>query len=199
MSLSGGRASGRGGQRSYPLKRAGEVALPGPAGGEVKCPLAGGAGQAAGHLKQPAAEGAGSADGLAGQADQGAPAQQVVRQAGDHGPGAVGVELAGGEVRERLVFEVADRELDDGVLAVLGLDHLERLAAVGEEREVAPVGPELGLRTEQAGAADDQALAVGGGLGDLCLPVLGVVLERLPGRLGDLGDPLRDARTAGAR
>ena len=25
-------------------------------------------------------------------------------------------------MRERLVFEVADRELDDGVLAVLGLD-----------------------------------------------------------------------------
>jgi len=40
------------------------------------------------------------------------------------GPRKVGVELAGGEVRERLVFEVADGELDDGVLAVLGLDDL---------------------------------------------------------------------------
>ena len=30
-------------------------------------------------------------------------------------------------MRERLVFEVADRELDDGVLAVLGLDERERL------------------------------------------------------------------------
>ena len=99
--------------------------LPGPAGGEVKCPLAGGAGQPAGDLQQPAAEGAGGADGVAGQPDQRGPAGEVVRERGDHGPGAVGVELAGGEVRERLVFQIADRELDDGVLAVLGLDQLE--------------------------------------------------------------------------
>jgi hypothetical protein len=117
--LLAGRGSVRRGQRSYSRERTGEVALPGPAGGEVKCPLAGGACQPAGYLKQPAAEGAGGADGFAGQADQGAPAQQVVRDAGDHRPGAVRVEFAGREVRERLVFEVADRELDDGVLAVL--------------------------------------------------------------------------------
>ena len=59
---------------------------------------------------------------LAGQAEQLRPAQQVVRERGEHGPGAVGVEVAGGEVRQRLVFEVADDQLDDGVLAVLGLD-----------------------------------------------------------------------------
>jgi hypothetical protein len=39
--------------------------------------------------------------------------------AGDHRPGAVRAEAAGREVRERLVFEVSDDELDDGVLAVL--------------------------------------------------------------------------------
>ena len=43
-------------------------------------------------------------------------------------------------MRERLVLEVADHELDDGVLAVLGLDQRDRLVAVGEEREVPPVG-----------------------------------------------------------
>ena len=114
-----------GGERADAGERADEVVVPGPAGGEVQRPAAGGAGQAAGDLQQPAAEGAGGADGLVGEAEQGGPAQQVVRERGDHGPGAVGVELAGGEVRERLVFEVADRVLDDGVLAVLGLDERE--------------------------------------------------------------------------
>ena len=54
-------------------------------------------------------------------------------------------------MRECLVFEVADRELDDGVLAVLSLDERDVLAAVGEEREVAPVRPQLGLRPDAAG------------------------------------------------
>ena len=73
-------------------------------------------------LQQPAAQGAGGADGRVGQAEQLRPAQQVVRERGEHGPGAVGVEVAGGEVRQRLVFEVGDDLLDDGVVAVLGLD-----------------------------------------------------------------------------
>src|SRR5207245_5922376 len=55
-----------------------------------------------------------------------------------------------------------------------------------------PVRPELGLETDQPGAANDQALAGGGRLGDLRLPVLGVVLKRLPGPLGDLGDRVLD-------
>ena len=57
---------------------------------------------------------------------------------------------------ERLIFEISDRELDDGVLSVLCLDHRKGVGAVGDEREVAPVGPELGLGADQAGAADDQ-------------------------------------------
>jgi hypothetical protein len=40
-----------------------------------------------------------------------------------------------------LVFEVGDDLLDDGVLAVLGLDQGELVGAVGDEREVAPVRP----------------------------------------------------------
>src|SRR5205085_3963191 len=155
-------------------ERADEVVLPGPAGGEMQRPLAGGAGQPAGDLKQAAAQRASGADGVAGQSDEGGPAGEVVREAGDHGPGAVGGELAGGEVLKGLVFEIADRELDDGVLTVLGLDDGDLLGAVGEKREVAPVGPQLGLRSDKAGAPDDHPLASEPGLGDLRLAVLGV-------------------------
>ena len=100
------------------------------------------------------------------------------------------------ESAQSLVFEVADGELDDGVLPVLGLDHLKRLAAVGEEREVAPIRPQLGLRSDQPGAAHDHPSAAVGRLRDLCLPVFGVVGECLPGELGDLGDRVADALVA---
>jgi hypothetical protein len=69
---------------------------------------------------------------------------------------------------------------DDGVLAVLGLDERDVLVAVGEKAEVPPVGPQLGLRAEQAGAAHDQPPAAIGGLGDLRLAGVGVV-NALPG------------------
>ncbi len=59
-------------------------------------------------------------------------------------------------MRQRLLFEVGDHLLDDGVVAMLGLDERDLFAAVADEREVAPVGPELGLRADQSGAADDQ-------------------------------------------
>jgi hypothetical protein len=59
------------------------------------------------------------------------------------------------EVRQRLVFEVGDDLLNDGVVAVLGLDQRDVLVAVGDEAEVPPVGPQLGLRAEQARAPDD--------------------------------------------
>jgi hypothetical protein len=105
-------------------------------------------GEPAGEREQPAADGPGGADGAAGLADQFGPAQQVVGERGDHRPRAVGVELAGGEVRECLVFEVADDQLDDGVLAVLGLDDLQRLGPVGGEREVLPAGQKFALGVE---------------------------------------------------
>ena len=59
-------------------------------------------------------------------------------------------------MRERLVFEVADPEFDDGVLAMLGLDQEQRLGAVGREREVLPVGEQVGLLADQTCAARDQ-------------------------------------------
>lgn len=107
----------------------------------MQCPAAGVMGQAAGNLHESAAQGAGRADGRGGQSEQLDPAQHVVRECAEHGPGAVGVEVAGGEVRERLVFEVSDDLLDDGVLAMLGLDDRDVLGAVGDQTEVAPVGP----------------------------------------------------------
>ena len=57
-------------------------------------------------------------------------------------PGAVGVEVLGGKVRQRLVFEVGDDLLDDGVVAVLGLDDL-RLVLIGVV-DALPGAQELG-------------------------------------------------------
>ena len=87
-------------------------------------------------------------------------------------------------MRQRLIFEVGDDLLDNGVVAVLGLDERDLLVAVGDEAEVPPVGPQLGLRAEQAGAPDDQPAPAIDGLGDLRLAVGGIV-DRLPGVLGD--------------
>ena len=58
------------------------------------------------------------------------------------------------------------------------------LGAVGDQAEVPPVGPQLGLGAEQAGAPDDQPAAAVDGLGDLRLAVVGVV-DALPGVLVD--------------
>ena len=84
------------------------------------------------------------------------PAQQVVGEGGQDRPGAVGAVVAGGEVRQRLVFEVGDDLFDDGVVAVLGLHYGDVVGAVGEKREVPPVGEQFGLGAEQAGAPDDR-------------------------------------------
>ena len=59
-------------------------------------------------------------------------------------------------MRERLVFEIADRELNDGMLAMLGLDEQQRLGAIGREREVLPVREQVRLLADQTCATDDQ-------------------------------------------
>ncbi|UTI62316.1 hypothetical protein NBH00_13190 [Paraconexibacter antarcticus] len=66
------------------------------------------------------------------------------------------------------------------MLAVLGLYDFQRFGAVGQGREVPPVRPQFGLRTEQPGAAHDQTLGADHRLRDLGLAVRGVVLKRLP-------------------
>ena len=90
-----------------------------------------GAGQAAGDLEQVAAAGAGGLDRLVGLPDLRDPASEVVRERGDHGPGAVGGKLSGGEVSEGLVFEIADHQLDLRVVAMID---------VGRKRRDGPVG-----------------------------------------------------------
>jgi hypothetical protein len=65
-------------------------------------PAAAVAGEPAGDLQRSAAHGAGGAHGVVGQAEQLCPSEQVVRECAEHGPGAVGVELARGEVRQCL-------------------------------------------------------------------------------------------------
>jgi len=47
--------------------------------------------------------------------------------------------------------------LDGGVIAVLCFDERELVGAVGEDRRVAPVGPQLGLWAERAGAGRSSA------------------------------------------
>jgi len=165
-----GARSGEGGKRADAGERVVEVLLPGPAGGHPECPLPGGAGQSTGDSEESVAAGVGGAGAVLGQADQAGPSSEVVRQRGDHGPGAVRGVPAGGEVRERLVFEIADRELDDGVLTMVGLDQEQRLGAVGREREVLAVRKQLGLLADQTCAADDQPPITELGLGDLRLP-----------------------------
>jgi hypothetical protein len=140
-----------------------EVGLRWPVGGEAWCPSAAGVCQSAGDGEQVASAGGGGLDRPVGEADRCCPACEVVRERGDHGPGAVGVVLAGGEVRERLVFEVADRELDVRVVAVVEVSDEGRGRAVGEKAVLAPVGPQLGLCAERTSTANDQPKAIRAG------------------------------------
>ena len=77
---------------------------------------------------------------------------------------------------------------------MIGIGDEHRQLTVGREGVVSPVGPELGLVADQAGAADDQPEALERGLGDLRLPGLGVVGDRDPVSLGDRVDQLGDRR-----
>ncbi len=71
-------------------------------------------------------------------------------------------------MRKRLVVEVADDELDLGVLAMLSVDDVRRLGTVGNERVVAP-REQLGLvfLGVQVHAAHDQAIVADDRLGEL--------------------------------
>ena len=103
-------------------------------------------------------------------------------------------------------FEVADGELDDGVVSVEPVDVDGVTVEVGQEGVVTPVGPQPQLdRVGEAGAPHDQsaghlaATAAGGvgTLGDLGLTVGGVV-DLLPGVLGNFRDRRSNALRVGA-
>ena len=124
-----------------------------------------------------------------GFAEDDGPADEVVGEHGAVQPRPVGGEVARRDVFETgAFFEVADGELDHGVLAVEGVDGDGVAGQVGEEPEVPPVGPQGGLGgAGQSGAAHDQTPAVVDALGHLGLAVEGVV-DRRPRRLVDGGD-----------
>jgi hypothetical protein len=85
------------------------------------------------------------------------------------------------------ILEVADVKLADGMAAMVDVQADRAALAVGDKGVVAPVGPQAGLRAEQAGTAHDQPVASKGGLGDLGDAAVGVV-DVGPGVLGDGGD-----------
>jgi hypothetical protein len=77
---------------------------------------------------------------------------------------AFGQEHPGGAVAQSgALLEVADGQLDGGVAAVVGVQFDGGAGPVGDERVVAPVGPQGRLGADQAGAAHDQPAAGGAG------------------------------------
>jgi hypothetical protein len=129
-------------ERSDACQRAGVVLLPGPAGREVKRPSASVLCQPARDGEQPASERPGGPNGAVGQTEQLGPAQEVVRECGQDGPGAVGVIVTGGEVSQGLIFEIGDDLLNHRMVSVFGFDDVEVICAVCQEAEVPPVRPQ---------------------------------------------------------
>jgi hypothetical protein len=132
-------------------------------------------GQPAEQGEQGATQGLGHHQLLTGaQPDCGDPAQQVVGQGGHHQPGGVGAEPARRAVPQAHPgFEITDAQLDDCVAAVVGVQPDRGADPVGHKRVVAPVGEQLGLGADQAGATHDQPVTLVAGLGDLARPPLG--------------------------
>ena len=127
------------------------------------------------------------------------PTVEVVSNDGAREPGGVGWVVAGGDVFGSAVFQLADRQLDDGVGAVelVGFDRVE-IVAVRDEAVMAPLGEQAGLGgVREAGAAHDEshdaavllqpAAALVGGFGDLGVAAEGVV-DIDPHVIGDARD-----------
>ena len=90
-------------------------------------------------------------------AEAGGPAGGVVREDAAGEPGGVGEEPSRGAAAQAVVFEVSDGELDGGVVSVVGIGCFGvEVVSVGDEAVVAPVGPQLALRAEQAAAPRDE-------------------------------------------
>ncbi len=129
----------------------------------------------------------------------GRPADEVVSQHRALQPGAVGAEVARRHMLQAgALLQVADGELDHGVVAVEHID-LDGVAdQIGEEGEMAPVRPQRSLAAVgQAGAAHDEAPCVVGALRHLGDAASGVV-DVHPGVLGDGGDGGVEALGVGA-
>jgi hypothetical protein len=103
------------------------------------------------------------------------------------------------EVREGLVLQIADRQLNNGVLTCSASTTFNGSVRLVMHGKYPPVRPQLGLRSDEPCATDDKPPSVSGRLGYLSLPVLRVVLQGSPRRLGDpvdrLGNPELQANT----
>lgn len=93
----------------------------GPAGWESLRPTACCADEPARDLEELAAAGRCGLHRAVRVSDQAGPVGQVVREGGDHVPGAVGVVVAGREVRQGLGLEVADHLFDLSMTAMINV------------------------------------------------------------------------------
>src|SRR5487761_2713010 len=93
---------------------------PGPVCRQVKLCATRPCGQTSGHRDEPCPDGL-CHHGTGNLKTEGAdPAHHVVRDACEHHPGCVGIELSRGTVRKSCpLFEVANRELDNRVATVI--------------------------------------------------------------------------------
>ena len=116
-----------------------ELVLPGPAGRESEGVSAGSVGGNGGDGDDPGLQGS-AVDGFV-VAQDGGPSGEVVGDDGTGEPGGVGWVVPGWDVFSGAVFQVADGEFDDGVVAVepVGFDG-GQVVAVGDEAVMSPVG-----------------------------------------------------------
>jgi hypothetical protein len=128
------RSGGRG-ERSCLGKGVGERFGPGPLGMQAQRRGAGVKGQAIGDVQQPVAQALGlAARQIAGQQQALGPDEQVVRDADEHQPDAVVLEVPERHVAQAGVLVVADLRLGVRVLAPAMLEHLDiRVGLVGQD------------------------------------------------------------------
>jgi len=106
-------------------------------------------------------------------------------QGGTDEPGGVGVEASGRYVLESgRFFEVPDGELNVGMAAAEGVDIDRVTVEIGQEGEVAPLGPQGGLASDEPGASHDESAALVVAFGHFSLAIFAVVDWR-PRRLVD--------------
>ena len=149
--------SGRDGfECSQRVEDRGEGVGPGPARRESQGGLTGAVDEAAGQCEESGADGARNDEPVGVvTAQAGGPTHHVVREDRDLEPRRVRPEHTRREVLESgSGLEVLDRQLDGGVLAMEPIDFDDVAGQVGEERVVAPVGPQLLL-----GAAGEDGCA----------------------------------------
>ena len=118
-------------------------------------------------------------------AEHGGPADEVVGQSGTDQPGGIGAEVARRDVlHARPLLQILDGQLHGGVGAVEGVDLCGGASLIGQESEVAPLGPECCLASDQPGPSHDESAPLVDALGHLGHAVRRVVDGR-PGLFVD--------------